>query len=118
MKNQLFIITTIVSVVFLSGCYYDTAELLYPGGMDCSGVAPSYSTTIAPLIQSKCAMGGCHSAGVTNSGGPLTNYNENKAKAAAIKTTVLNGSMPKGMTMTADEIKAINCWVDNGSLNN
>ena len=95
MKNQLFIITTIVSVVFLSGCYYDTAELLYPGGMDCSGVAPSYSTTIAPLIQSKCAMGGCHSAGVTNRGGPLTNYNENKATADARKKTEQKGTMTK-----------------------
>lgn len=118
MKKYLIAISIVVSTVGISGCYYDTAELLYPGGLDCTGVSPSYSTTIAPLIQSKCGMGGCHDAAASNTGGPLTNYTQNKAKAAAIKTSVLNGSMPKGSTLTADEIKSINCWVDNGSLNN
>lgn len=107
-----------IAVVFITGCYYDTSELLYPGGTDCTGVAPSYAAEVAPLIQSKCAMSGCHSAGVTNTGGPLTNYTENKNKAASIKATVLNGSMPKGFSLTPAEIKTISCWVDNGSLNN
>ena len=107
-----------IAVVFITGCYYDTSELLYPGGADCTGVAPSYATEVAPLIQSKCALSGCHSAGVTNTGGPLTNYTENKNKAASIKATVLNGSMPKGCSLTPAEIKTISCWVDNGSLNN
>lgn len=101
-----------------SSCYYDTAELLYPGGLNCNGVSPTYAATVAPLIQSRCATGGCHSAGVTNTGGPLTNYTEIKNKAAAIKTSVLNGSMPQGSTLTAEEKKTISCWVDNGALNN
>ena len=115
-KNSIIVVC--LTALFFSSCYYDNAALLYPGGVNCTGITPSYATTVAPLIQARCATAGCHSAGVTNTGGPLTNYTEIKAKAAAIKTTVLNGSMPKGSTFTATEIKTISCWVDNGAVNN
>ena len=105
-------------MVMLNACYYDNAALLYPGSLSCSGATPSFATQVAPLIQSRCATGGCHAAGATNSGGALTNYTQVSAKAAAIKTSVLNGSMPKGSQLTAAEKKTISCWVDNGSMNN
>lgn len=118
MKKLITGILLVSGLTLISSCYYDTAELLYPGGANCSGVTPSYSKEVAPLIQSRCAMAGCHSVGVTNIGGPLTTYTEIKNKAAAIKTSCLNGSMPIGGTLTVAEKKTISCWVDNGGLNN
>lgn len=118
MKKVFVIVSIAVLPAIFGGCYYDNAELLYPGGANCSGISPSYSLSVAPLIQARCAIAGCHSAGASNKGGPLTNYNEIKFKAAAIKASVLNRSMPQGSSFTADEIKTISCWVDNGSLNN
>lgn len=118
MRKKIFTILILASLMGLNACYYDNAALLYPGGVDCSGTLPTYAANVAPLIQSRCAMSGCHSTGVSNTGGALTNYSEIKAKAAVIKTTVVNGSMPKGSTFTAAEIKTITCWVDNGALNN
>lgn len=118
MKKLLIISILTLSVAVMTGCYYDTEELLYPGGVSCSGVAPSFSKDVQPIFQTKCSLSGCHNTGATNTGGALTNYTEIKAKAAPCKTSVLNGSMPKGLTLTADQIKIISCWVDNGSQNN
>lgn len=118
MQRKFLIPVFLIAALFsVSSCYYDTGELLYPGGVACTST-PSYATEVAPLVQSRCAMSGCHSSGVTNTGGPLTTYAQIKAKAAAIKTTVLNGSMPKGSSFTAAQIKTISCWVDNGAPNN
>jgi uncharacterized membrane protein len=101
-----------------SACYYDNAAVLYPGSVNCSGATPSFSTQVNPLVQSRCALGGCHASGATNTGGALTNFTQISSKALSVKTTVLNGSMPKGSTLTAAEKKLISCWVDNGALNN
>lgn len=118
MKKLITGILLVSGLTLMSSCYYDTAELLYPGGTNCSGVSPSFSTEVSALIQSRCATAGCHDATATNTGGPLTNYTQIKNKAASIKTSVLNGSMPQGSTLTAAEKKTISCWVDNGGLNN
>ncbi len=118
MKKLITGILLVSGLTLISSCYYDTAELLYPGGANCTGVTPSFKTDVAPLIQSRCGMGGCHDAAATNTGGPLTNYTQISSKAAAVKTSVLNGSMPQGSTLTAAEKKIISCWADNGGLNN
>lgn len=117
MRKIIILPVLLLLILFTSSCYYDTTQLLYPGGVTCTTV-PSYASEVSPLVTSRCAMNGCHSANVTNSGGPLVTYTQIKAKAAVIKTTVLNGSMPKGSTFTAAQIKAISCWVDNGAPNN
>src|SRR5687768_8022023 len=113
---------TIASILFfivlvsVSGCYYDKEELLYPNGNDCSGVAATYSGTIQGIIQTSCALGStCHGAGSTNGPGQFTNYDEVKAAAAQVRSSVVSGIMPKGMTLPAEDIKAIRCWVDGGA---
>ena len=112
------IILLIMAMCTLPACYYDNAAVLYPGSVNCSGAVPSFSAQVNPLVQSRCALGGCHATGATNTGGALTNFTQISSKALSVKTTVLNGSMPKGSTLTAAEKKLISCWVDNGSLNN
>jgi SprB repeat len=80
----------------------------------------SYSGIIQPIITKTCAVANCHA-----SGGPavdLSNWAGANLYAAGIKTRTADGSMPKpprpGGSLTADQIKQIACWVDEGALNN
>lgn len=105
-------------VFLLAGCYYDKEELLYPEPSDCSTINAKFSTQVAPLIQTRCAISGCHDASSGNAGGPFTNYTLISAKAANIKGQVRSGAMPQGSSLTAAEIQLISCWVDSGAPNN
>ncbi len=115
LKKIMFIIT---GFVLLAGCYYDKEELLYPGGTPCNGVDAKFSTKVLPLMQSRCAVVGCHDASSTNHAGPFTDYNLIKNHSIEIRSAVLSGLMPQGSSLTPDEIKLISCWVESGAPNN
>lgn len=81
----------------------------------------SYSTNIAPIITAKCAIPGCHDAGAFD--GDYTTYSDLKIRAddGRLKNSVVVlKSMPKaGYTaLTELEISEINCWIEQGALNN
>lgn len=105
-------------IVFLSGCYYDKEEVLYPDSLSCTTVPAKFSTDIGPLIQTRCAISGCHAAGSTNGPGPLTSYTLIKNAAPEIKVAVVSRFMPRIGTLTPLEIKKISCWVDSGAPEN
>jgi hypothetical protein len=80
----------------------------------------SYMNDVAPILTARCNFSACHGAS-----GPqvnLTIYTNVKARAADIKTRIMNGSMPKppkpGGDLTSNELMLIVCWIDNGALNN
>lgn len=102
----------------MAGCYYDKEELLYPEASDCSTINAKFSTQVAPLIQTRCAIAGCHDASSGNKGGPFTNYTQISLKAATIKAQVESGAMPEGSSLTSAEIRLISCWVNSGAPNN
>lgn len=112
------IISVLVLSAGLTSCFYDKEELLYPGANDCSTGNISFAADVQPLIQTSCAIAGCHDAGSGNKGGPFTNYTQIKNKAATIKGQVTSGAMPQGSSLTAAQIQLISCWVDSGALNN
>ena len=112
------IMFAIIGFVLLAGCYYDKEEQLYPGGSACSGVDAKFNTQVLPLMKSRCAIAGCHDASSTNFGGPFTDYNLIKTKTHDIRNAVLSGLMPQGSSLTAEEIKLINCWIESGAPNN
>jgi hypothetical protein len=105
-------------ILFMSGCYYHKEELLYPDSLNCTTTPARFSTDIAPLIQSRCAISGCHAAGSTNGPGPLTSYTLIKNAAPEIKAAVVSRFMPKTGTLSQLEIKKISCWVDAGAPEN
>lgn len=118
MKKKIILAGLVAATVFSTGCYYDKEELLYPGGTNCQGAANKFSN-VHPIIQSKCAnTPSCHAAGSTNAGGPLTNFDQIKAKAASIKLQVQTGLMPQLGSLTAAELQSIVCWVESGAPNN
>jgi hypothetical protein len=86
---------------------------------DAPNTTTKFSADAAPIIATRCASSpGCHGTGSSNSGGVLVSYTQINSKKIAIRTSILNGSMPQGSSLTDAQKKAIVCWIDAGALNN
>ena len=96
----------ILSFLVFIGCKKNntTATSYIPS---CSGTK-SYSVNVAPLMQSFCVS--CHSN--------YSSYSQVKSSSASIRSTIVNGSMPKGTSLTTDQKNNIVCWIDAGAPNN
>jgi hypothetical protein len=78
----------------------------------------SYNDDIVPIINTNCAVSGCHDG---NSSPPdWTDLALVQENAENIKTRTTDGSMPPPgkPDLQPTEIQAIACWVDDGALNN
>jgi hypothetical protein len=81
----------------------------------------SYTTDIQPIIMAKCATAGCHIAGASQ--GDFTVFTEFKAKAdgGLVKNRVfVTKDMPPAGSppLTEDELRKLNCWLEQGAQNN
>jgi hypothetical protein len=83
----------------------------------CTGTTPKFSTDAGPLIASSCATSGCHASGSSNGPGALTNYTQIKSASAAIRSAVVDGSMPENSTLSTAQRNSIVCWIDGGAAN-
>jgi hypothetical protein len=75
----------------------------------------SYSTSIAPIISTNCAITGCHNGSQFPDFRSFDNVQRN---AAQIKTLTGNRTMPEDGSLTQSEIDMIACWVDDGAVAN
>jgi hypothetical protein len=113
----------LLAIVFTSSCYNDNAELLYgaQATTDCSTVQAKFGADIAPIINSKCAISGCHDANAVNNGADkiFTNYSLIIPHITHIQQrVVIEKTMPPTGPLSAPEIDKIKCWIANGALNN
>ena len=86
--------------------------------LDCSTIDSKYSTSISGIISANCTTSGCHNGA---SSFDLRTYNQ-------VKPFIDNGkfndevikrkSMPKGKSLSQDELNRIKCWLDQGGPNN
>jgi hypothetical protein len=120
MRKAIFILFTAISVgTIVSSCSKDSGGGNNTFTVDCNTVTNKlFGAHVAPIIQSSCAISGCHAAGSTNGPGPLTSHPEIAAAASRIKTAVANGSMPKNSSLSSSQKSSIICWVDAGAQNN
>ena len=98
-----------MGLIFLSGagCYYDKEELLYAGSatVDCATVAAKFGADINPIIQSKCATTGCHSAAAAAGGSVLVTYAQIAGQASRImQRAVVEKNMPTNGPLLPAEI--------------
>lgn len=77
----------------------------------------SFAAQIQPIINTKCALTGCHN-GDNGAERNWTVFSNVKTNAANIKTRTGNGSMPATGSLTQEQINLIACWVDDGALDN
>ncbi len=75
----------------------------------------SFTSAIAPIISTKCAVSGCHNGSQAPDFRSFTNI---KANASQIKTLTGNRTMPQEGSLTQSQIDMIACWVDDGALQN
>ncbi|MBM3161709.1 MAG: hypothetical protein FJZ66_10280 [Bacteroidetes bacterium] len=101
-------------VIFLFSCSKDKVEY-YPN-TNCNQEV-SFSQDILPLINQECT--GCHN---NQNGYSLTNYDNISANSKAIIGAMRANNyqlMPKGGPMLSDSvIQLMECWVNQGKLNN
>ncbi|HET6994098.1 MAG TPA: hypothetical protein VFI06_03900 [Chitinophagaceae bacterium] len=116
MKKRIMYLAGIVAVVAIA-CSKGSSGMV--ASIDCSGGAKSFMTDVNPIIQSTCTVGSnCHAAGSNNGPGPLTSFQQVFNARTLIRSAVINGTMPKDGRLSATQINAIVCWIDNGAANN
>lgn len=115
--KKLIMMACSVSLAWAYSCSGDSEEELFERP-PCSGPV-SLSADIMPLLESNCAIEGCH---VSGSGLPdFMNKETVLAHADDIAKRTREGSMPppySGITLTTEEIEMITCWVDQGKEDN
>lgn len=75
----------------------------------------SWAQEILPVIETKCALFGCHNGDARPD---LRNYNNALFYASSIKKFTRDRSMPFDGSLTQAQIDLIACWVDDGAMNN
>ena len=125
-KPTLFI--SCILLFFLSSCYYDKKDQIYPQAIvtACDTTNSTYTAVVAPIITANCAN--CHATGVASMNGAgivLDNYTSLKPYITnnyLLNSIVQNGTvspMPKNSPkMDACSIKKIVAWINRGALNN
>lgn len=105
-------------VTALSGCYYDIEQDLYPNSF-CDLANVTWTTNIEPLVQSRCAIPGCHVPGETSP--DLTTYAGVKGSVDAgtfRDRVVVVKDMPSGSSLTSCQIQQVELWLNAGATQN
>jgi hypothetical protein len=79
----------------------------------------SFEGAVKSIIETNCAVAGCHVAGTGRAN--FSQFSQVKSNASAIKERTHSKIMPppgSGKSLTAAQIDAIACWVDDGALQN
>ena len=115
----------IIGSFTFNGCYYDVEEELYPksnAGSTCDTSNATY-TKVLTILQNNCYS--CHKAssslGNVNIEGyaNVKSYADNGKLLGVITWASGFSPMPKGGNKLNDcDIKNIQAWINNGSLNN
>lgn len=122
-KNTCLLLS-LVSIVYLSSCYYDKADLIYTQNLACDTTAVKYSTIVAPILTTSCNY--CHGGTAANGAGiVLDTYATTKVyvdNGKLLNSILQNGkasAMPKGGgKLDACSINKITNWINKGAINN
>jgi len=112
-KFKIAALTLVFGALIIASCKDDEAPT-----DNCTDV--KYSTVLAPLIESKCAVTSCHDAGSLN--GDYTTYALMKPNldSGKVRTrVVVDKDMPSGnVTLTDAQLAQFECWLDDGHPDN
>jgi hypothetical protein len=100
-------------IVLLSSCDKNNLEK----EMISCQLPVTYSQTVQPLIQTRCALTGCHTAGSTT--GNFDTYEELRQRVdnGKLKLSVFDLKiMPPDVPLSDEELQKIKCWMEQGAL--
>ncbi|MDQ3016508.1 MAG: hypothetical protein M3R25_07310 [Bacteroidota bacterium] len=90
--------------------------------IDCTGITPSYSVDIKPILDVSCAKSGCHDAITQQEGINLSNYLRASIVSQEVRflgTIQYKKGYPKmpndSGKLPESQIQLLTCWVQNGS---
>jgi len=120
MKKNLLAVAILTGMVTINACKKDSTD--YAAQATCTGTAPTYTNDIAPILNTNCALNGCHNASSAKEGINLSDY---ASASSQFKnnpdnlTSVHHGSGVKPMPdnkpkLSDDIINKLDCWVKNG----
>ncbi len=116
---KIIVIAILLGMVFISGCYYDKEEELYPNSFnntDCNATL-TYNNGIKEIFDVNCAISGCHANGFTLP--YLTNYTSIKANTTKITLrAITQKNMPAPAGMSACNITKLDNWIKAGAPEN
>jgi hypothetical protein len=126
MKQGIILLSTILIILLLSTCYYDSEEYLFPQvNNQCDTTSFTFSTDVKPILENNCYS--CHSNSSASLGGgiKLEDYADVKVQASnghlmgSIEHSSGFSPMPQGTAKLDDcKITIIRKWIDAGMLNN
>lgn len=117
-----------IGVGFMSSCYYDKKDQIYPQVKvsACDTINITYTNVVAPILNANCNS--CHSTSVANKSGAgivLDNYTSVKiyvANKQLLNSILQNGIVPpmplNAAKLDACTINKISAWINRGALNN
>lgn len=120
MKNLVFIFFTLF---IITSCGSESSDPVPGGGNEmetdeCEGTSFTYSNDIANIVNSNCALAGCHVQGNSEGIPDFTQYQNLFDRRSTISSRVNAGTMPpstSGITLTDAQKLAITCWVKAGA---
>lgn len=122
MKNHSLLLSGLISILIVSGCYYDVEEEIYPT-LACDTTAVTYSGTIIPILENNCYS--CHSAAanfgnITLEGyDKLNAYVDNNQFIGAIRHEAGFSPMPKNQPQLVEcDLQKIEAWIADGAPDN
>jgi len=98
---------------FFSSCLFEKSDA--PSINSCSSV--TYSKNIVPIISTHCAISGCHVVGFLP--GDFTSYDMlySKVENGSFQLRVFELKiMPPNESLDDEELATLQCWIDNGAL--
>lgn len=116
-----------ILLFFMSGCFYDSEEYLYPQvNNDCDTTNVTFAISVKPILSGSCLS--CHGNNTAASFGgniKLENYTDVKQRVddgsliGSINHASGYSPMPKGSSkLDACKINIIQIWIDAGAPNN
>lgn len=112
-----FLSLTLLVVLVAASCGKESVQ-----SYECTGTVPTYTGAIKVILDTRCAISGCHSAASKADGIDLSTYASAKQESAkdAFLGSIehLSGykKMPEGSAKLPDStIQKIYCWVNNGT---
>jgi hypothetical protein len=120
MKLQYLGFVLISGLIVFHSCKKDTTD--YASQATCTGTTPTYTNDVAAILNTRCALGGCHNASSAEAGINLSTYASASSQFLNNDdnlTAIHHGSGVKAMPdgepqMAADIINKLDCWVKNG----
>ncbi len=128
LKNFVLLVVIIFSSNFLTGCYYDKANIVYPtiGSVVCDTINVTYATQVVSIVNAQCnSCHGATTASTLGAGIVLSSYTSIKpyiTNGSLVNSILQNGKaspMPKNSAKLAScSINQIQAWVRKGAINN